>query len=240
MKYLLLIICYLVPSFAIAQDYTPLFNKLSSMSEAGNGEAAYHLGMLYNNGIGTSVDIEKAYHWFKYSTEANDPLGAYKLGCYFAGQAGDIVEYDADKALQYKLIAADAGYSYAQHDVALSYLRNGDKDKAIEYITKSAHQDFRNAFEVLATLNYQGNIIPKNLVQAHSFTLLSMMAGDGKPSQQAMAFMKSIETELSQQEINDSIEKAGNWEIEKTSVTLNANSGLQRSYQISGLPLPTN
>ncbi len=229
-----------MPTFALAQDYTPLFNKLSKMSEEGNAEAAYHLGMLYNNGIGTSVDIEKAYYWFKYSTEANDPLGAYKLGCYFAGQAGDVVEYDADKALQYKLIAADAGYSYAQHDVALAYLRDGDNDKAIEYITKSAHQGFKNAFEVLATLNYQGDIIPKNLVKAHSFTLQSMMAGSGNPSPNAITFMKKIEQELSQQQIKQSIENADKWQVEKSALTLTANSGLRRSYQLTGLPLPTN
>ncbi|MCP5380969.1 MAG: sel1 repeat family protein [Kordiimonadaceae bacterium] len=240
MKYLILILCYLLPTFALAQDYKPLFNKLSEMASEGDGEAQYHLGMLYNNGIGTSKDIDKAYYWFKKSTEANDPLGAYKLGCYFAGQAGDVVEYDAKKALKYKLIAADAGYSYAQHDVALYYLQYGENDKAIEYITKSAHQGFRNAFEVLANLNYEGTIIPKNLLQAHSYILLSMMAGDGRPSQQAVAFMKIIEQELTQAQINKSIENADKWQIEMSPLTLTAKLGLRRSYRLAGLSIPEN
>jgi len=238
-KYFLIIMCYLLPSIAIGQDFKPLFNKIYSMSEAGDGEAAYHLGMLYNNGIGTSVNIPKAYYWFKFSAGENDPLGAYKLGCYFAGQAGDVVEFDAEKAHYYKLISADAGYSYAQHDVALTYLRNGNKEKAIEYITKSARQGFKSAFEVLAMLNYQGIVIPKNLVKAHSFTLLSMMAGNGQSNQRALDFMKNIESELTQEEIQDSIELAGKWRIKKSPVTLNANSGLSRSYQIAELPLPS-
>ena len=238
MKYLLILILYFLPVLAYAQDYKPLFNKLSEMSEQGDIEAAYHLGMLFNNGIGTSRNLEQAYKWFKLSGEASDPLGAYKLGCYFGGQAGDVVEYDAEKSLQYKLVAADAGYSYAQFDVALAYLGRGDIEHAMEYVTKSAHQGYYNAFQLLATLNYQGDVIPRNLIKTYSFTLLYMRMMPDMSKSQIADFLKEIEKEITHKQIKRGIENADKWHINKTSLTLKANSGLERSYEITGLPLP--
>lgn len=46
---------------AIAQDHTPLFNKISTMANIGNVEAGFNLGMLYINGIGTENNIEKSF-----------------------------------------------------------------------------------------------------------------------------------------------------------------------------------
>jgi TPR repeat protein len=48
-------------ALAIAQDYTPLFNKISTMANNGNVEAGFNLGMLYTNGIGTENNIEKSF-----------------------------------------------------------------------------------------------------------------------------------------------------------------------------------
>ena len=38
--------------------------------------------MMHHIGIGTQKDPRQAFEWFQKSAASNDPLGAYKLGCY--------------------------------------------------------------------------------------------------------------------------------------------------------------
>src|SRR5688572_1159211 len=88
-----------------------IFNAMVALANKGDAEAQYHAGMMYNNGIGTQRDLRQAFEWFQKATASNDPLGAYKLGCYYAGQGEGVVTADSDQALKYKLIAAKAGYA---------------------------------------------------------------------------------------------------------------------------------
>src|SRR5215207_6392389 len=101
------------------------------LANKGDAEAQYHVGMMYNNGIGTQQDIRQAFGWFQKSAASNHPLGAYKLGCYYDGQGAGIIIADATEALKYKLIAAEAGYEFAQHDVAILYSRQENFEEAM-------------------------------------------------------------------------------------------------------------
>ena len=40
-----------------------LLRDTTKLAEQGNQEAQDHLGMLYNNGIGTKKDPQKAFEW---------------------------------------------------------------------------------------------------------------------------------------------------------------------------------
>ncbi|MGY3147173.1 TPR repeat protein [Bradyrhizobium sp. USDA 3397] len=87
---------------------TRTFNAMVALANRGDAEAQYHVGMMHNNGIGTQQDRSQAFEWFQKSAAANDPLGAYKLGCYYDGQGAGVIATDADQALKYKLVAANA------------------------------------------------------------------------------------------------------------------------------------
>jgi len=102
-----------VPGAGCAQERSTIVPALTRMAEAGNAEAAYHLGMAYQTGGGVAVEPEKALAAFRLAAERGDPLGAYKLGCFYAGQGGDVLAPDLALALRYKMIAAEAGYALA-------------------------------------------------------------------------------------------------------------------------------
>ena len=118
--------CLLFFSMPAKANDAGTFNAMVALAHKGDAEAQYHVGMMYNNGIGTQRDSRQAFEWFQKSAASNDPLGAYKLGCYYDGQGAGVVASDADEALKYKLIAAKAGYALAQHDVALHYGKQGN------------------------------------------------------------------------------------------------------------------
>ena len=106
-----------------AENKSSLFIDVQKLAQQGNPEAQYHLGMMYNNGLGIKQDPQKAFDWFSKAANSGEPLAAYKIGCYFAGQFKGVVEVDLAKSLQSKLIAANEGYSFAQCDVGNTFFQ---------------------------------------------------------------------------------------------------------------------
>jgi TPR repeat protein len=118
-----------------------LHNRLESLAQQGNAEATYHLGMIYHLGLeGVTRDYRRAFEHFRRAADGGDPLGAYKVGCYYAGQGEGTVPPDAERALRYKLIAAEAGYDLAQVDVARIYYDRGEHDRALHWLEIAARQ----------------------------------------------------------------------------------------------------
>lgn len=237
---LLLIFIFSVwmPTITYAEDNIELFEKISVMAKKGDMEAAYHLGMFYNNGIGTQKNIKEAYKWFLKSGTANDPLGAYKLGCYYNGQAGNVVEYNKEKAFRYKLFSAKAGYSLAQYDVGLMYLEKGDVEMAIDYFILAAKQGFSPALRILANLYYQGVIVERNMAKAYAYTSLTEKVFSDKMSVRMIQLLEKLKIKMSKEDVKRAQKIIREWEVQKTPLTKIAQEGLQRSYKHAGLTLP--
>jgi hypothetical protein len=115
--------CIVIVSMQADAGEADTFQALLGLANKGDAEAQYHVGMMHNNGIGTQKDPRQAFEWFQKSAASNNPLGAYKLGCYYDGQGAGIVGADSNEALKYKLVSAKAGYALAQHDVARAVRR---------------------------------------------------------------------------------------------------------------------
>src|SRR5688572_2489664 len=142
--------CLLMFSMPANANDADTFNAMVVLANKGDAEAQYHVGMMYNNGIGTQKDPRQAFEWFQKSAASNDPLGAYKLGCYYAGQFAGVVTPDADEALKYKLVAAKAGYALAQHDVALLYSRQENSEEAVKWLKMAGDQGYPAALYSLS------------------------------------------------------------------------------------------
>ncbi len=206
---------------------------------AGDSEAAYHVGMFYNNGVGTAQNPEIALEWFMKSTNGGDPLGAYKLGCYYAGQFGDVIEYNEDLATENKLMAAEAGYALAQHDVALYYLQENKHDLAIEYLEKAAKQGFQGAYTTLVTLYYRSEVVDTDIVKARSFTKLAIANMSADVANNFNPIVQSMEDQLTTTQIAQSDNFVENWTIAPSPLTKLAELGLERSYALAGATLAT-
>src|SRR5436190_21100537 len=92
--------CLLIFSMPADANDAATFNAMVALANKGDAEAQYHVGMMYNNGIGTQQDSRQAFAWFQKSAASDDPLGAYKLGCYYDGQGAGIVATDTTEALK--------------------------------------------------------------------------------------------------------------------------------------------
>ena len=156
--------CLLIFSMPTNANEADSFNAMVALANKGNAEAQYHVGMMHNNGIGTQQDPRQAFEWFQKAAASNDPLGAYKLGCYYDGQGAGIVASDSNEALKYKLVSAKAGYALAQHDVATLYDRQGNSEEALKWWKMAGDQGYPSALFSLSMAYSAGKRSAKRFV----------------------------------------------------------------------------
>ena len=231
MRIIVGIIMYLLgATSALASDESILFEQLLELAKAENPEAQYYVGMMFNNGIGVGRDPEKAFDWFLKSSAGGDPLGAYKVGCYYAGQFG-VVTINHDKALEYKLVAAEAGYSLAQSDVAVTYGSRGNLEDAVRWWTVSAHQGHSQSLWNLSIMYYRGKIVPRDMAAAYAYLELSARAAGIAESEIRETMIEQFSSELSAAELDEAREIISDWKALPTPRTLRVDEGLQAALK---------
>lgn len=216
--------CLLTFSMPANANDADTFNAMMALANKGNAEAQYHVGMMHNNGIGTQKDPKQAFEWFQKSTASSDPLGAYKLGCYYAGQFAGVVTSDSNEALKYKLVAAKAGYALAQHDVAILYDRQGNPEEALKWWKMAGDQGYPMALFSLSMAYSAGKGAPRDLSLSYAYFKLSKVAP--RKNVNEMAAM------LSKPELEKAEKLVSEWREQPAALTLKAKSGVSRAEEL--------
>ena len=100
---------------APVQALTPLIDALRVRAEAGDAEAQFNLGVLYNNGDGVPQDDAEAVRWYRLAADQGYADAQYNLGVMYA--TGEGVPQDDAEALRWYRLAADQGHAGAQHNL---------------------------------------------------------------------------------------------------------------------------
>ncbi|MES2196410.1 MAG: tetratricopeptide repeat protein [Pseudomonadota bacterium] len=216
--------CLLTFSMPAKAGDADTFKAMVALADRGDAEAQYHVGMMYNNGIGTARDTRQAFEWFRKATASSDPLGAYKLGCYYDGQGAGVVASDSNEALKYKLVAAKAGYALAQHDVANHYDRQGNPDEALKWWKAAADQGYPGALFRLSMAYSAGKGTPRDLSLSYAYFKLSNVAP--KKNVNEMAGM------LSSPELEKAEKLVSEFRPQPTALTIKAKSGVSRAEEL--------
>jgi TPR repeat protein len=218
---------------AVAQRLD-LAQRLERRAEAGNAEARYHLGMLYNNGIGVARDPRRAFAHFRAAAEAGDPLAAYKVGCYYAGQFGNAaVEPDEAQALRWKSIAARAGYSLAQLDVAVHHLRGQRWSAALPWLEAAGRQGEVQALYNLSVIHTDGLGRAPSRPHAWAYFRLSQLASRGEVNANAQRALDEIWGRMSATERSQAQRIAATFVTGPTPLTRRAMEGLERAERVA-------
>lgn len=216
--------CLLILSMPANANEADTFNAMVALASKGDAEAQYHVGMMHNNGIGTQRDIRQAFEWFQKAAASNDPLAAYKLGCYYDGQGADVVASDSNEALKYKLVAAKAGYALAQHDVALLYERQENPEEAVKWWKMAGDQGYPRALYSLSGSYFQGKGVPKDIALAYAYYKLSNLTPKDK--------VKGMASILSKDELERAEKLVAEWKPQPTALTLKAKRGVQAAEEL--------
>jgi hypothetical protein len=184
--------------------------------------------MAYQTGTGVTEDHAKAFENFRKAAELGDPLGSYKLGCYYSGQGDGLVKSDAASALKYKLVAAKAGYALAQQDVGILYAQSGDIRAGLAWLEKSAAQGWSGGLMTLASVyNGAAGVKPDAGKTAAYFKLFLTRS---EPDDKQTAWLKNFEEHLSPDDQERAGEIVRSYRPVPTELTLKALSG-QRAAQ---------
>lgn len=216
--------CLLIFSMSANADEAASFKAMVALADKGDAEAQYHVGMMHNNGIGTRQDPRQAFEWFQKSAASSDPLGAYKLGCYYDGQFAGIVTSDSHEALKYKLVAAKAGYALAQHDVALMYFRQGNPEEALKWWKMAGDQGHEKSLYSLSMAYSAGKGAPRDLSLSYAYFKLSKLAP--RKNVNEMAAM------LSKPELEQAEKLVSGWSAQPTALTLKAKRGVGAAEEL--------
>jgi uncharacterized protein len=226
MRSILLVLALLgMTPLAAQTDRAALAAQLQPLVEAGNGEAGYHLGMMRLLGIGGKKDVASAFALFKSAAEAGDALAAYKLGDFYARGENGIVEADPALALQWEIVAAEAGYALAQHDVAKMLFDSGDLETALEWLTRSAAQGHSDALRALASL-HNSDAIPKDGARTYAYYKLYLRR-IAAPTQKQQDFLTEFAKAMAAKDRKRGDKIVADWKTEQTPITKRAQVGLR-------------
>ena len=104
-----------------AGDYAEAYCRWKPLAEDGHAEAQYHLGWLYANGNGLSVDIEQALDWWGKAAAQGHADAQFAVGLAYT--TGEGIKADLDEAVDWYLAAARQGHQDAR-DILIRL--NGD------------------------------------------------------------------------------------------------------------------
>lgn len=206
-------------------DRAELVAGLRTKVAQGDVEAAYHLGMMRHLGIGGLKDEKAAFELFKQAADAGDPLAAYKLGDYYARADNGFVTADKAEALRLKTIAAEAGYSLAQHDVARMHFEAGEIDAALEWLLRAGQQGNADALRALASL-YNSNAVTKDPARTYAYYSL-FLKRLAKPTEAQTKFLTDFTATMSEEDRERGGKIVTDWKTEPSELTKKAQSGLR-------------
>ncbi|MRW83791.1 sel1 repeat family protein [Pseudoduganella sp. FT26W] len=103
-------------------DLPRAFQLFSGAAQKGDPQAAYYLGLMYQNGMAVARNMKAAAHWLQFSADHQNPAAMYALAKLYL--AGDGVKRDDLAARRWIEKAADLEYPEAVMAMAIG-LRDG-------------------------------------------------------------------------------------------------------------------
>lgn len=102
-----------------AGDFAEARATFTPLATAGNGNAQFMLGVMFENGLGTTKDPGAAASWYEKAAAAGVASAQYNLGIFY--QLGTGVPRDPAFALKFHGMAAAQGHSRAQNNLGTMY-----------------------------------------------------------------------------------------------------------------------
>jgi len=101
-----------------AGDFAEAYCIMRPLAEDGDADAQYNIGWMYLNGYGLRINDSLALEWWKKAVAQGHSDASFSIGMLYSLGEGEVPK-NSDKAIDYYLIAADAG-----HEDALAILKN--------------------------------------------------------------------------------------------------------------------
>jgi TPR repeat protein len=161
---------------------------LTDAASTGDLDGEYYLGLLYEHGVGVTLDYSKAFDYYSRVTrsesmdlENQDAINYSNIALGLMYIKGYGVEVDEEVALEHFTTASDNGSAKASYYIGQMY-ENGvgiDKDyeKAMEYYLLAADKDYAPALNQIGYLYYNGYGVDVDFASAVYYQKLAALQG---------------------------------------------------------------
>jgi len=165
---LLLAVFLIVPSRAQQQPNAATLAELNERADAGDPEALFLLGSLYETGQAGRADPARAAQYYRRAADLGLPHAQFNLGNMYASGHG--VAADPFESVMWLRRAADAGLPEAQFNLAVAYEQGhgvrADLGTARRWYERAADQNYPEALYNLAMMYEDGHGVAKNDTRA--------------------------------------------------------------------------
>ncbi len=150
------------------KEYEKAAQLAAPLAEAGNREAQFIMGRLYDTGQGVPADADQAAAWYEKSANQGYPKAQYYYGLMFENGRG--VPQNYQEAVAWYRKAAIQGDAVAQNDLGIMYaVGQGvprDDKQAVIWYQMSADQGYSKAEKNLGDMYFAGHGVPRDDQQA--------------------------------------------------------------------------
>lgn len=151
---------YTAGQAGVLQNYERAAFWFRQAAIQGIGNAAYNLGVLYQQGLGQTQDVQRALDWYRRAAQLGHPEAQYNLGIAYIEGIG--TRYNPNMAAAFFQQAAFSGIVEAAYNLGL-ILENGllgevRPDDALRWYRAAADNGSVDAEEALKTLAAAMNI----------------------------------------------------------------------------------
>ncbi|MDB4391271.1 sel1 repeat family protein [bacterium] len=199
-----LLLCFLLAS--CGEEKT-----VQERAEAGDAEAQYDLGHMYEYGYGKAVtaDYVEAVKWYRKAANQEYASAQYRLAHkYYHGLK---VPVDYAQAAELYRKAAEQGYAPALNDLgAMYYLGKGVPKDVVEgakWYRKAAEQGEAKAQSNLGEMYDKGDGVPQDDVKAYMFFNLAAAKG----SEDGWVGRDAVEKRMTQEQIAEGQKLTREW-----------------------------
>jgi TPR repeat protein len=137
-------------------------------ADKGDVDAMFHLGVWYDGGYSTPIDVAEAIQWWRRAADLGNIDSMNRLAYLY--YEGNEVSQDIPEAIRWWLKAAEMGDFESMDSLARLYYfgRTVPEDipEAIKWWSKAADQGDVESMNWLADLYYEGKVVPKDINQA--------------------------------------------------------------------------
>ncbi len=162
------------------RDYPRAIKELRPLAEAGDLEAQYRIGRMYEFGAGYPKDVAQAVAWYRKAADKGYIDAMQELGVLYA--TGDGVPRDDAQSAQWFRKAAEAGNPTAQYNLGLLYAKGSgvkqDNAQAIAWWRKSAMQGMRAAQFKLGVAYENGEGVARDPALAYASYAIAAQGGN--------------------------------------------------------------
>ena len=156
-----------------------LFGTTRKRAEAGDAQAQFDLGCLYDSGDGVNMDRQQAATWYRKAAEQGHAKAQYEIGLlYYSGEG---VAKSPEQAVAWFRKAAVQGHANAQSNLGLMYASGSgvpkDARQAVEWYLKAAAQGSAGGQHNLASMYSNGEGVPQDAGQAAAWYLKAAEQG---------------------------------------------------------------